>query len=320
MDDLELQKIQILGPTLASILQRFSSSPGDVDGLLFGRFSLITRSTFSDDNPSTAAAAASTSSSESPTLIATITSFVCSSSTSTFYTPTGDIKIPPLQRLLPTSASDHHHHSLIGWFSGRRRTPLRPSLRESSVTCSLSSNIQLSVQVDNVSLSPCVFLLLTTPIQEQLIHTHEYKAYQFRLSTESFQAKTLDVVNIGPAFRGHYGAFSPNSIFPALPCKLSGLSSMAEDRSAESENLRSTRRVSKDQKDLDVWAEGFDVGRLSRLIGSEATNYTVELEELYRKMLAKLDGLARLVEKSSARVLEQENHNMKLRYKVAGME
>ncbi|RVW63185.1 hypothetical protein CK203_055671 [Vitis vinifera] len=33
MDDLPLQKIQISGPTLASMIQRFSTALGDVDGL-----------------------------------------------------------------------------------------------------------------------------------------------------------------------------------------------------------------------------------------------------------------------------------------------
>lgn len=86
------------------------------------------------------------------------------------------------------------------------------------------------------------------------------------------------------------------------------------------ESLATLRRVSKDQKELDTCAEGFDVGRLSRLVGPDAANYTGEIEELYKKMLDKMVGLARLVEESSARVLEQENHNMKLRYKVAGLE
>ncbi|GMP86008.1 hypothetical protein CsSME_00038962 [Camellia sinensis var. sinensis] len=323
MDDLPLEKIQISGPTLASLLQRFSFSPTDLDGLLFGRVTHITPSTFSDDPTTLTTTAAATSSSDSPTLIATITSFFCSSSTSSFYSPSGHLHLPALLRLL--SSLHHHNLSLLGWFSGRRKTPLRPSLRESSVTSSLSSKIQFSFQVQNspksYTLPPCIFLLLTTPFPDQLIHTHEYKAYQFRFSNDSFDPKTLDVVNIGPAFRGHYGAFSPNSPFPMLPCELRGVSSMVvEDGRVESESLKSVKRVSKDQKELDLCAEEFDVGRLSRLMGPEASNYTGELEDLYKKMLAKVDGLARLVEKSSARVLEQENHNMKLRCKVAGLE
>lgn len=72
---------------------------------------------------------------------------------------------------------------------------------------------------------------------------------------------------------------------------------MVEDRT-ETENL-------KNQKELDFCAKGFEIRRLKGLMGSNAVNYTSELEDLYSKMLAKLDGLARLVEKSSARVLEQ---------------
>ncbi|KAL6987902.1 hypothetical protein U1Q18_013649 [Sarracenia purpurea var. burkii] len=326
MDDLPLQKIQISGPILASILQRFFSSSGDVDGLLFGRVAHITTSNFSDDEPTTTTTTSSSSPfSEPPTLVATVSSFFCSNSTSTFYDSTGHLNIPSLFRLVSSSSSsDNPSHSLLGWFSGRRQTPLRPSMRESSVTSSLSSKIQFSFQVENSpknhTLSPCIFLLLTTPLQDQLIHTHEYKAYQFRLSAESFEPKTLDVVNIGPAFRGHYGAFSPNSPFPSLPCELPGLSSMAEDGKCESDSLKSLKRVSKDQRQLDMCADDFNVGRLSSLIGPDATNYTTTLEDLYTKMLAKLDGLARLVEKSSARILEEENHNMKLRCRIAGLE
>lgn len=93
---------------------------------------------------------------------------------------------------------------------------------------------------------------------------------------------------------------------------------MAEDEKMES--LVSIKRGLKDQKELDLCAEGFEIGRLNKLMGSDASNYTAELEHLYDKMLVKLDNLARLVEASSAKVLEQENHNMKLRYKVAGLE
>lgn len=93
---------------------------------------------------------------------------------------------------------------------------------------------------------------------------------------------------------------------------------MAEDKDEKS--LSDLRRIAKDQTELNMCAEGFEVGNLSRLMGSEASNYTAGLEDLYEKMLAKLEGLARLVEKSSAKVLEQENHNIKLRYKVAGLD
>lgn len=78
---------------------------------------------------------------------------------------------------------------------------------------------------------------------------------------------------------------------------------MSEDQNDEC--LGSMKQVSKDQRELDMCAEGFEVGSLSRLMGSEAVNYTAGLEDLYSKMLNKVESLARLVETSSARVLEQ---------------
>lgn len=90
---------------------------------------------------------------------------------------------------------------------------------------------------------------------------------------------------------------------------------MSEDR--DDESLGQRKRVSKIQRELDMCAEGLEVGDLSRLVGSQAVNYTAGVEDLYEKMLTKIENLARLVEKSSAKVLEQENHNRKLRLKVA---
>lgn len=143
-------------------------------------------------------------------------------------------------------------------------------------------------------------MLLTTPFQRDdqlLIHTHDYRLFQFRLPAVCFEHKTLDIINIGPAFRGHYGNFSPSAPFPYVSCELRASNSMAEDVSSRSEN--------DDQAQLDMCAEGFEMGRLSQLSGSAALSYTSELEDLYGKMLGKLNGLARLVEASSARVLEQ---------------
>lgn len=136
----------------------------------------------------------------------------------------------------------------------------------------------------------------------------------------------MDVINIGPAFRGHYGAFSPISPFPLLSCPvkdrdLSPSRKMVIDEVDKSkESLSSLRKVAKEQQKLDLVAEGFEVGRLNKLVGNEGSSCTSELEDLYGKMLAKLEGLARLVEKSSALVLEQEHRNMKLQNKFSGLE
>lgn len=78
---------------------------------------------------------------------------------------------------------------------------------------------------------------------------------------------------------------------------------MSEDQNDDC--LGRVKQVSKDQRDLDMCAEGFDVGNLNKLMGSEAVNYTAGLENLYSKMLIKIESLSRLVEKSSAKVLAQ---------------
>lgn len=179
-------------------------------------------------------------------------------------------------------------------------------MREFSVTASLSSMTQFAFPVKNApeptNFNPCVFLLLASPLSEQSIHTHEYRAYQFRRVTASFDPKSMDIVNIGPAFRGHYGSFSPNAPFPSLACDFRN-SPMNEDKDEGS--LNKMKKVSKEQREMDMCAEGFDVASMSRLMGSQATNYTAGLEELYEKMLVKIENLASQVERSSAKVLEQ---------------
>lgn len=284
MEDLQLQKIAISGPTLASMIQRFSSSLGDVDGFIFGHVTHITPSTLSDDS-----ASASTDSH----LVATITGFICSGVPLSFYDSLGrvdSLKIPPLQ---------HHHQQLLGWLSGRRHSPLRPSLREFSVTDSLSKipqfHFPVKTQTRTLTLMPCVFILFTTPLADQLIHTHQYRAYQFNTFNRSFHPKTIDVINIGPAFRGHYGSFAPNCALPFMNCSSAAM---------EEESLSAKKEKVSDQEQLDLCAEGFQVESLKRLVGPDAASYTAGLEDLYEKMLAKVESLARLVESSSAQVLE----------------
>ncbi|KAF5200186.1 Brisc complex subunit abro1-like protein [Thalictrum thalictroides] len=336
-NDLPLEKIAISGPTLASLIQRFSSSNGDVDGLLFGHVTQPTPANLLDDDFPSSSSISSSIRSDSPTLVANITSFFCSGTLSSFYDSLGQLNISALNRCSLGNGKDDQQQRLIGWFVGRRRTPLRPSMREFSVSSSLSSKTLETLnfsQNESISISPfpnfppCVFLLLSSPLSDQLIHTHDYRAFQFRRSSEVFEPKSIDVINIGPAFRGHYGAFSPNSQFPWLSCAMKDFSSspsremeiVSEDDKGKEESLLSLKKIAKEQRGLDSCAEGFEVGRLSKLVGSEAVNYTLEVEDLYGKMLAKLEGLARLVEKSSALVLEQERCNIKLRNKVSGLE
>ncbi|TYH03172.1 hypothetical protein ES288_A09G200100v1 [Gossypium darwinii] len=304
MGDLVLQKIAISGPTLASMIQRLSSSPADLDGLLFGHVTCIALSTLSDD---------SVQSTPDSQLVATISSFLSFPSLLYFYDSLGRVDSSRL------TLTNLNQKPLIGWFSFRRKTPLRPSMRESSVTRSLPSNPQLYLPVQNASseslFAPSIFLLFTTPLQDQFIQTCQYRAFQFQSSNLCFNPLSIDIVNIGPAFRGHYGAFSPTSALPFLNCELRSSSAINECRNEE--NLIGMKRIAKDQSELDMCAEGMQIGRLNQLIGPEAVNYTAGLEDLYEKMLCKIESLARLVEASSAKVVEQENHNRKLRYKVA---
>ncbi|KAG5069219.1 hypothetical protein JHK85_001596 [Glycine max] len=290
MEDPPLQKIAISGPTLASLIQRFSTSPSSIHGLLFGHVTPLPL-TLSDDDTSSAAT-------PTPTLLATVTGFLTSPS---FHDSSGTV----LPSSLPNSP-------LLGWFSARRRSPLRPSMREFSVTASLSSLTQFSSQIQNPNsepslFPPCIFLLLASPSSDNHhshVHTHEYRAFQFRPAALSFEPRSLDVVNIGPAFRGHYGAFSPNSNLPPLDCGPHGSPMMMSD--GGDEVLGKMKQAAKDQRELDKCAEGFEIGRLSRMMGSEARSCTEGLEELYQKMLVKIENLTGLVEKSSAMVLEQD--------------
>ncbi|CAH2054482.1 unnamed protein product [Thlaspi arvense] len=296
MDDISLERIEISGPTLASLIQRVSSSPADVDGLIFGQIHRIVSTNLSDDSP----AESSASSSSSDQIVATVTSFICSGKTVSFYDLLGRVDSRRVDSLRVASPD-----RLLGWFSSRRKTANRPSMRELAVASSLSSQFHIPIEDSenprSTNMASCVFFLLTTPSTEQLIHTHEYRAYQFRSSNQRLEPRSLGIVNIGPAFRGHYGSFSPKSGFPSLICELNS-SAMNEDRDEGS--LSAKKQAMKDQKEMDALADGLQVENLKRLVGAEAANYTGGIEEMYERMLAKVESLASEVEKSSARVLE----------------
>ncbi|XP_026661127.2 uncharacterized protein LOC103708924 [Phoenix dactylifera] len=323
-DDAVVEKISISGPTLASIIHRFTSSPGDVDGLLFGHVARLPPPDLHDDDPSAATSAAA---SQSP-LSATVTGIFCSGSPMGFYDALGRLDLPALRRAF--AAADHRPpgFALLGWFSGRRRSPVHPSMREFAVSFSLSKYPTLTLDDrpgsahPDLPPKPCIFLLLaSSPSPNHAVHTHEYRAFVFRSTAAgsgALEPRSLDVINVGPAFRGQYSSFSPASAFPWMPCWPRGIEEGERERgSKKGESLREAER---ELRLLESSAEGFGLERLERLVGPGAAEYTSELEDLYTKMLLKLEGLARLVEKSSARVLEQENRNSLLRNKLAGME
>ncbi|KAL2541432.1 hypothetical protein Adt_02410 [Abeliophyllum distichum] len=213
MGDFSIEKILMSGATLASLLHRSSASYGDLHGFLFGHVVLSDSIPLSDDATSTSTSAAG------PSHTATITSFISLPS---------HLPLPP-----PTTLSSSS--TLLGWFSARRKTPLRPSLKDSLITLSLSSTASLSFTPHNSTAlhPPSLFLLLTTPLQDKLIHTHEYKAYEYRIPSKTFESKSLSIINIGPSFRSHYDSFSPNAPFPLMNCDLKGSNAMVEDEKGE---------------------------------------------------------------------------------------
>uniref|UniRef100_K3YFG8 Uncharacterized protein n=3 Tax=Setaria TaxID=4554 RepID=K3YFG8_SETIT len=74
-----------------------------------------------------------------------------------------------------------------------------------------------------------------------------------------------------------------------------------------------------EQKAVDEMVDGFGIGRLQGVLGS-AAGQAAEMDDMYAGMLRKLEKLAREVEESNLRVLEQENRNLLLRYRYAGMQ
>jgi BRISC complex subunit Abro1 len=59
-----------------------------------------------------------------------------------------------------------------------------------------------------------------------------------------------------------------------------------------------------EQKAVDEMVDGFGIGRMQELLGA-AAGQAAEIDGMYAGMLSKLEKLAREVEKSNLRVLEQ---------------
>lgn len=187
-------------------------------------------------------------------------------------------------------------------------------MRERAVSLSLfKSVIQDSA---DFSARPSVFLLLSSSEWgNQAVHTHDYRAFVI-CAGGALEPRSVSIVNVGPAFRGQYGAFTPESPFPWIPM----VPRWKGDDEGERRSLNGLRQVAHEQRLLDASAEGFGIERLGRLVGDGAAEHTLEVEDLYKKMLVKLEDLARKVEESNVRVLEQESRNLELRKKLAGLD
>ncbi|CAA7389354.1 unnamed protein product [Spirodela intermedia] len=315
MEGISIQKVSIWGTTLASVIQRFSSSGGDVDGVLLGHFGRLLPPELTDDDPSS-------SSSSSPLLSAFITNYFCFGMPMGFYDSLGRVDSRLLDRVL-SLVKWPENCTVLGWFSARRNSGLRPSMREHAVSVSLSKVMEalarggrFSENSQELMADRCIFMLFSSSAGSHAIHNHEYRAYTLEPKSRGHvHTRTpVEVVNLGPAFRSQYNLFSPESSFPWMPCG-SENSKVLEDKS-----LINSRRTSRDSAALGGLAEGYKLERLRQMVGPNAERHKSELEQLYESMLLKLEGLAELVEKSSVGILEQENRNLELKAKVAGLE
>ncbi|KAG2559603.1 uncharacterized protein LOC120696513 [Panicum virgatum] len=285
--DAALPNLSISGAALAALLHRCAAATGDCDGLLFGRASHLPAPPASLSDYDDLAAAAP----PAPALTISVSSHCSLSHPSSLSDPLG--------RFHPPSSSDPSSASAgaaVGFFSSRRRTALRPSMRELALAHSLSKTL--------ITAHPLLFILVS-PSASPNFSTHSYDYRAFLLLASRLVPASLTVVNVGPGFRDQYHAFSPQSPMPCLPSS-----------PAPAGHAHTTLGES---KAVDEMVDGFGIGRLQGILGS-AAGQAAEMDDMYAGMLRKLEKLAREVEKSNIRVLEQENRNLLLRFKCAGME
>lgn len=166
------------------------------------------------------------------------------------------------------------------------------------------------------SSSPCIFFLFTESTDANSIHTHEYRAYQYRTKLSGagcFESRSVRIVNIGPALVTRlYDSFAPVAPFPWF------MKSSALDDESSDEGLRRLSMTphnadvqmegvqEADRALLDMYSQDFTVDRLHSLIRTEGEGGSVrELETLYRTMLRKLDVLAKQVCEGNEVIFEQ---------------
>ncbi|CAL4904626.1 unnamed protein product [Urochloa decumbens] len=273
--------LSISGAALAALLHRCAAATGDCDGLIFGRASHLPAppAALSDYDDLAAAPPA-------PELSISVSGHCSLSHPSSLSDPLG--------RFHPPSSADLS--AAVGFFSSRRRTPLRPSMREAALAHSLSKTLATA--------HPLLFILVSPSASPGLsTHTYDYRA--FLLLASRLVPASLTVVNVGPGFRDQYHAFYPQSPMPCLPIP------------QPSSGQPHTHTIG-EQKAVDEMVDGFGVGRLQGILGS-AAEQAAEMDGMYAGMLSKLEKLAKEVEKSNQRVLEQEKRNLLLRSRYAGM-
>uniref|UniRef100_A0A0D9W696 Uncharacterized protein n=1 Tax=Leersia perrieri TaxID=77586 RepID=A0A0D9W696_9ORYZ len=257
-------KLSISGAALAALLGCCGSAEGDCDGLLFGRAACPPApppSFYDDDNQARA--------SSGPSLTIAVSGHASAARPSSLADALGRYR-----------SSSSSAASAVGFFSSRRRTPLRPSMREAALARSLSKALAVS--------HPLVFILVSPSVSPALsVHSYDYRAYLLVDSSRRLVPASLHVVNAGAGSREEYLAFAPESPLPSMP----------QQPVKESYSIG-------EQKALDRVVEGFGMERMGAMLTS-AAGVTSEMEGMYGGMLTKLEGLARQVEESNERVLDQ---------------
>ncbi|WVZ54930.1 hypothetical protein U9M48_005664, partial [Paspalum notatum var. saurae] len=276
-------KLSISGAALAALLHRCAAAAADCDGLLYGRAAHVPAppAALSDYDDRAAAPPA-------PALSISVSGHCSLSHPSSLSDPLGHFNPPADLDSSPSAA--------VGFFSSRRRTPLRPSMRELALARSLSATLAACAT------HPLLFILVS-PSASPNLSTHSYDYRAFLLLGDRLVPASIGVVNVGPGFRDQYHAFSAESPMPWLP---------AAPAPGHAHSIG-------EQKAVDEMVDGFGVGRLQGVLGS-AVGQAAEMDGMYAGMLRKLEKLAREVETSNRRVLEQENRNLLLRFRYAGME
>ncbi|GJM88190.1 hypothetical protein PR202_ga04220 [Eleusine coracana subsp. coracana] len=263
-------KVSISGAALAALLHRCAAAVGDCDGLLFGRASRLPAPPPPLSDYDDAAAVP-----PPPALSISVSGHCSLSHPSSLSDALGRFQPPSAP---PASAT-------VGFFSSRRRTALRPSMREIAVARSVSKSLAPH--------HPLLFLLVSPSFNpNHSTHSYDYRA--FLLSGPRLVPASLTVVNVGPCFRDQYHTFTAESPLPWLP-------SPQPSTPAASGHTRTTIG---EQKAVDAMVDGFGLERLQGVIGS-AAGQAGEMDGMYAGMLKRLEKLAREVEKSNLRVLEQ---------------
>jgi len=130
-------EVRVTGAMLASILSEMATGM-DVEGLLYG--TVLQRNTQTIDDSDVASSSKETS----QYVIKSYVKCAIGGVPNVFYDGTGIVDKTAISNMHQQVTYSHQGSGLflLGWFKGRRNTPLKPSCRELAVTRSLGSHIQ----------------------------------------------------------------------------------------------------------------------------------------------------------------------------------